>query len=132
MTNDNNNTMITKDLVLSYLRPRKIKLWLSPYHNGNRESSSQQPNGELNRLAHEICMELRIVDSVHAGGNSIPPVLKNVVQSQASATVYSILLELQSHAVQKLKIRRCVCIFGGAMSRQRFKHVVKTACNLLL
>lgn len=75
-------TTNARDLVLSYLRQEKVQLWLPPYTNDDAGAAS------LRCLAEKVSNHL-------SASSEVPP---NYVDD-----IFSILSQLQSHALEKLK-----------------------------
>eukprot|EP00984_Skeletonema_dohrnii_P021618 scaffold10851_cov155-Skeletonema_dohrnii-CCMP3373.AAC.8 len=84
--------MTTKDLVLSHLRQEKVQLWLPPYHQREGDADATKSDA-LRNLAQLLAEQL-------SSSSETPLKVEDI---------YSILSQLQSHALQKLK-KYCVDI----------------------
>ena len=82
----------TRDLVLSHLRQEKVQLWLPPYHQREGDVDGTKSDA-LRNLAQLLAEQL-------SSSSKAPLKVEDI---------YSILSQLQSHALQKLK-KYCVDI----------------------
>ena len=85
-----------KELVLHYIRRDKVKLWIPPYRNLPTQG------GDANNDAL-IILAKSLINKISSSENNISP-------TPTQDEVYNVLIELQSHAVQKLKEKNSINI----------------------
>jgi len=87
-----------KELVLHHIRRDKVKLWIPPYRNLPTQG------GDANTDALIILAKSLINKISSSENNTSPP------STPTQDEVYNVLIELQSHAVQKLKEKNSISI----------------------
>mmetsp|Transcript_44387 Transcript_44387/g.93213 ORF Transcript_44387/g.93213 Transcript_44387/m.93213 type:complete len:792 (-) Transcript_44387:232-2607(-) len=95
----------TKDLVLAYLRSEKIRLWLPPYyHSHGVDGNHPGANDEaLSKLAESLTKKLN-----NTNGTSQAPCGSAGTMTLTTDGISSVLIELQSYAVQKLREKHSI------------------------
>mmetsp|Transcript_26396 Transcript_26396/g.57879 ORF Transcript_26396/g.57879 Transcript_26396/m.57879 type:complete len:790 (+) Transcript_26396:259-2628(+) len=86
-----------KELILAYLRKEKIKLWLPPYYDGNIVGSNRAISGSNDEALQKLAKELltRLPSTAIENRDAVDA-------EKQKEQIYYAILELQSHAVQRL------------------------------
>lgn len=95
---DDSKIIITKDLILSRLRKDKMKLWLPPYYFNNNSRNET----ELKNLTRKYCKDFNISYSSSSSLDSNNNDNSKDISTTTAQTIWNVLVELQTHAVQKL------------------------------